>query len=345
MLSDGCKLLRRWFLNDVENIAESLIELYGLKYEKETQSLSSALLRWLDFRLRYVEPKPRKVVLSDKCLELSLPPKVEASLRYFVRLVESGWDVNPYQGRGLIQTHDTSSKRRGQRTDLLWAHWGILHFHITNKEIPQGQYFSCREAYQAFCLVDDGQIRIIDVREHPKAEGFADDDLLKIAHRNWPDYFDTRELKSVLLDPDFRNMGREDVYKLRRSGIDSFYSINGKAYFGLGGGVTTASTSSLVSHKFFVAKRLISSLADDVYKRKELLNGCSLEVRNVSVVISYYGLIAYDKKSGGALVKNQDLSDLIVPNWVMGRIISSRLGMCKEAVLPPFRKRFHFFEF
>jgi hypothetical protein len=133
------------FIQDAESIAKTLIELFSLKYSEETPELANPILRWLDFRLRYIDPLPREVVFSRRFSERNLSAESNAALKIIVDLIRSGGDINPYQGRGLILRHDTSGDKKDSRTDLLWADWRIHHLHLSPKPIPSDRYFLIRQ--------------------------------------------------------------------------------------------------------------------------------------------------------------------------------------------------------
>jgi len=60
------RVLKEEFHRNIDLIATELLDAYSLKFNQEASNLSSPLLRWLDFRYRYVDPMPRQVVFSDK---------------------------------------------------------------------------------------------------------------------------------------------------------------------------------------------------------------------------------------------------------------------------------------
>lgn len=172
------------FQDDVNQISSNFIAAYALKFKQEIDHLNSPLHRWLDFRFRYVDPQPRQAVFSDKFPKANLPMHIQAGLEYIIGLIQSGSDINPYQGRGLIFRNDSSGLKKDTRTDLLWADWGILHFHLTTDPIPDGQFFSRPADYLAFCIVGGDIVAFIDVLPHPSAKGFANPELMKTVYRN-----------------------------------------------------------------------------------------------------------------------------------------------------------------
>lgn len=228
------------FLADLENIALDLIKAFGLRYRQEQANLSWPLMRWMDFRHRYVDPIPRPTTFSDKFSNMQLPADAARALHQLVAKFEAGANVNPYQGRGLVINNDTSAQAGHKRTDLLFADWGILHFHLTTKPIPAGQYFSAPADYLAFCLVAGDVVAFIDVLRHPDREGFANVDLFETMARNWPDYIEQYRLRGLL--PARHPLTTKEVSTLREGGVGAFYTYQGAAYMGPGGGVTSACT-------------------------------------------------------------------------------------------------------
>ena len=112
------------FQRNIDDIATNLIGAFSLKFKQEVGNLSNPLLRWLDFRYRYIDPMPRPVVYSNKFPKQNLPKSARQGLKHIRRLIEKGKDINPYQGRGLMLRNDISGEKKDARTDLLWADWG-----------------------------------------------------------------------------------------------------------------------------------------------------------------------------------------------------------------------------
>lgn len=140
------------FSADLHKLVAEFVNDFGLKYEEEEQHLASPLLRWLDFTARYIEPKPRQILLSKK-FPKTLASDAEQALHHLEALIMQGEDVNPFQSKGLILHNDTSGKKRQQRTDLLWADWGIHHLHLTQNPVGKTSYFSERAEWLLFCIV------------------------------------------------------------------------------------------------------------------------------------------------------------------------------------------------
>jgi hypothetical protein len=238
------KELTTRFIADLDEIATDFIRSFGLKHTSEIGHLSEPLLRWLDFRLRYVDPKPRQIYLSQ-AFPKNMSDTTKKALEHIMKMIQAGDDINPYQGKGLILYHDSSGSKKQNRTDLLWADWGIIHFHLTTEPLMHGQYFSERSCWLLFALVGEDFCALIDIRHHDEENLFANSELIEMVVKSWPELMERYELKGVIA-PDV-SISSEDRAKLRKSGVSSMIAIGDKVYMGPGMGVTSATTPMRVS--------------------------------------------------------------------------------------------------
>ncbi|MEW9570212.1 hypothetical protein ABQJ54_00450 [Rhodanobacter sp. Si-c] len=227
------------FRADIETIAASLIRFCGLTHSMAIQHLDRALLRWLDFRLRFVDPKPRPLVYS-RSFPKRLSGEVGRELGAFEQRSLAGEDLNPFQGKGLTKHHDTSGTKRQHRTDLLWAEWGIHHFHLAPPANGAGQYYSGRSKQLLFVVVFDNAIACLDIGTHGAMENRA---LVEAFVHSWPKEAERFRLKGVL--PSTSPFQEEDIKKLRVAGVSSYVVVDGAVY--VPGGITTASTPTRVT--------------------------------------------------------------------------------------------------
>jgi hypothetical protein len=326
--------LRDAFRQDLGGIANALIEAFGLRFEKAIPSLSDPLQRWFDFAFRYVEPMPRQVLFSDQ-FSKQLHPTARRGLDHFVRRLLTGQDVNPYQGRGLKLRHDTSGSSHSNRTDYLFASWGILHFHLSDKPIPTDQYFSKPSDWLAFCVVTNDQVALINVARHPDKQGFSDPHLFETLARNWPDYVERYRMKGVLAG---KPLSQAEIHRLRELGGNAAYVYNGNAYMGPGGGYTSAGTSMTTAMVMIKLTRTIDWLAEMVW----LPSGPYVsheQVANINeprFALRLYdgGLGIYEETSRvffahprqNPLVEGSVrwLSDLLIPSWALPEVIKHK---------------------
>ncbi|MEW9623592.1 hypothetical protein [Rhodanobacter geophilus] len=227
------------FRVDTEAIAKSLIEFCGLTHSRAIPHLDRTLLRWLDFRLRFVDPKPRPLVCST-VFPKNLSSEVGQALDEFERLSLAGEDLNPFQGKGLTRHHDTSGTKRQNRTDLLWAEWSIHHFHLALPTKRFDQYYSERSGQLLFAIVFDNAIACLDIGTHGAMEKRA---LVEAFVHSWPEAAERFRLNGIL--PSTSPFPEEDVKKLRVAGVSSYVVVDGAVY--VPGGITTASTPTRVT--------------------------------------------------------------------------------------------------
>lgn len=231
------------FVQDLEGIASTLIYYSGVSHAKEVEHLSEALLRWMDFRLRFVEPKPRRVFYSNR-FPKKLPKVVHRALRAFEQANLLGEDINRFQGKGLTKYHDVSGNKRAKRTDHLWADWNIHHFHLASLSPDPNAYYSDRSEWLLFAMVYGDDIAFIDVTDHGKG-ALENQALLETFVRNWPDAAEPFRLKGILSSKMRRTA--EEIKQLRTGGVSSFVVVDGAVYVPGGGGITTASTAARVT--------------------------------------------------------------------------------------------------
>ncbi|TCV81301.1 hypothetical protein EDE11_1151, partial [Methylomonas methanica] len=241
--------LNQIFQADLNGIAQDLIYIYDLEFKRQIDGLSCPLMRWLDFRLRYIDPKPRQILFSD-AFPKKLPKTVETGFLHIQNLMGMGEDINPYQSKSIQRFHDISGKQKAKRTDLLWADWNVFHLHITDVPIKSGELFSERkcsdgESWLLFFLVDNDTFALIDIREHNEDGLFSDHELISLINHSWPDYMKQFLLKGLI--PSRRPISPQELKKLRAVGISVPIILNGKAYFGPGLGITSAATSTRVA--------------------------------------------------------------------------------------------------
>lgn len=326
------KEITQKFQRSLHDISIRLIDSYALKYEKKIANLNSPLLRWMDFRLRYIEPFPRQIAFSDKFPNLSLPEDAKRALNHFTNLILKGSDINPYQSRGLIIRNDTSGEDRGKRTDLLWATCDIFHFHLSDKPIPSNQFFSLPADYLAFCLVGGNIIAFIDVLPHPDRKGFSNIALIETICRSWPHYFEGKRLRGI--SADVHPKTNDELHVLRESGINSCININGGAYMP-GAGITSAGTALDVTLRHNYINRCVQQIAaeicisDNQFLRR--IQALGVSNPNFTLEVTERGLTIYESESKVAFLlprpkegeKNNhyaNLHELFLPKWALQKL-------------------------
>lgn len=323
------------FRHDLDAIAKALIDAFGLRFAKEMPNLTEPLLRWLDFRFRYVEPKPRLLAFSDR-FSKPLEPEAYRALLPFLKKVESGEDINPYQGRGLKFRHDTSGRNRSNRTDYLFASLNLLHFHLSEEPIPTGQYFSKPANWLAFGIITDKQMALVDVVRHPGKDGFSDPAFFETLVRSWPDSMEPFRIKGPSLAG--RSLTQAEIHALREGGVNAPYVFNGQIYMGPGGGYTSAGTMAKTRMAMAHITRTFDSLAETVwalagpYRSHEAV----VQVTDPRFSLRLYagGLGVYEERTRTLFVEPPRphavpqslrwLSDLVTPPWTLLEVMKQK---------------------
>lgn len=320
------------FISDLDEIASDLIRCFGLKHTVEISNLSEPLLRWLDFRLRYIDPKPRKVYLSKK-FPKKMSEMTKDAYELMIQKIQNGENINSYQGKGLILHHDTSGSKKQSRTDLLWADWGIIHLHLTDKPNPHGQYFSERSEWLLFALAGEDFLALIDIRHHDEENLFANQELIEIVGESWPDLMERYKLKGVIASTDPLNS--EDRTKLRKSGVSSMIVIGEKVYMGPGMGVTTASTPTRVTLTMDNVRRYAREFARVVNSHDSEFQA-DVRAKKISdpefkLCITPKGMAVYEVHLDKAWLLPKkvpdsgfnylaDLNELVTPEWAIKQV-------------------------
>ncbi|MDP9600942.1 UNVERIFIED_ORG: hypothetical protein J2W38_000712 [Variovorax paradoxus] len=317
------------FENDVREIARRLIAAFDLAHaEANATSLDDPLIRWLDFRLRYIEPKVRKIERSNR-FPVNLPVEMEKALRDMERRVLQGEDLNPYQSK-TIAKNDTSGLKRQQRTDGLWADWGIHHLHLAETSAAHGERFSVRSGWLLFVMVYDDVLAFVDVRDHGEASLWTQEDLVKTFIYSWPEQADRFRLNRVFASAG--NHTPEEIAKLRGAGINRFITHAGATYMGMGQGVSSASTATkatLFSNKILAnVRRLAEWAADPNGLIMAHLGTIGIAQPKLSLFVHPQGLMLLEEgtQTGWPLRRGTEhadsvLHDALLPQWAVAPLV------------------------
>jgi hypothetical protein len=247
------------FRANITEIALDLVEAYKLTYGAPSAAMDElALQRWMDYRLRHIGVRPREVKKSSRFPVQSLPEEVNNALSALEARFTEGQDVNAYLSKTTIK-NDVSDAKSQRRTDGLWADWGIHHLHLTTEPLAAGARFSERSDWLLFVRVYEDAVAFIDVRSHDEKDLWTQDELLTTFIDSWPEQSERYRISSMRVTP--RPSAAGDLKKLRNAGITTPVEHNGEHYFGFGGGVTSAVTSTAASLACIQVQRNAQHLA------------------------------------------------------------------------------------
>lgn len=324
------------FLQELGEIALNFIKAFGLKFEQQVENLNDPLLRWVDFRLRYIDPAPRRIVLS-KQFPRRLPRDIASKLNRMATRISRGENINQFQGAGLVLHHDTSGKKKQLRTDLLWADWGISHLHLSDENgTSKGKTFSARADWLLFVLITKNECAFIDIKHHQKPYVFSSQSLIETVAKSWPEWIEQYQLKGIL--PGTQRYTPEELHQLRRSGLSPLTTIGNKVYMGPGMGITSAATSLHAGTKSDRVFECVTYLAqmicdpDDQFQKF----ACASKIVNPEfhLCITPKGLAVFEEKSDMAWLlprakldtkENflEELHNLLAPEWAITHLLEN----------------------
>ena len=190
------------FLSDLKVAIVSEFRHQGISFP-ENADLKHLASRYLEMRIRRIEPVPREVHFSEEIhyslrkLSRETDPKVReealeawGTVFYLRHLFVSGDTVMPFLTDRVTNTEKTDG--------LLWD-YGMHHMHLSREPGKCG--FVKRSDWLLFAIVADQDVFFVDLRKHkdPERQGFewVRQDLLDIVHNNWPELTESRLLHGV----------------------------------------------------------------------------------------------------------------------------------------------------
>ena len=210
-------------LNDLADIIKSQFADQGIRSPADAD-IWTLTSRWLEMRIRRIEPLPRAVYLSDEIhhslgrLASSRGAKdLEAweTVFYLRHAFQQGCSVIPFLTNRVGDT---------EKTDWLLWDYAIHHLHLSRKPGKDG--FVERSDQLLFAIVSDEVAYFVDVRPH-QDQGFEwiRQDLLGIVHRNWPALIEARVLHGV----SGSTITDAEKKELRRKRVNVVHEIGGNA--------------------------------------------------------------------------------------------------------------------
>ncbi|OMD78255.1 hypothetical protein [Paenibacillus odorifer] len=183
---------------------------------------------------RLISPAKRKVHYSK---QFKCPSKLKKGLNKLIRKIQNGDNLIPHQTRNL---------KKLRFNDGLFNDWGIQHLHISSEIEEDG--FVKRAGDVLYVLLNDKNAYLIQIADHMS---FAKQEMIKILHANWPEVIEPYRINALSVEPKLTD---NEVGLFRKHGISAAIELEkGVIYSPIGGGITTARTSSKATmqcHKY-----------------------------------------------------------------------------------------------
>lgn len=215
------------FEQDLDQILRGRLQAWGLKFSTGLQG-DALRLEYVRLSSHMIRPRPRRLHIAS---DLSWPERQEVGVKILLGRALVGWDLAPFQGRGLLNPIKTPDRIPHER---LLYHWGIHHFHLgaASPVIGPGDSVG-RTSELLFARVTDSDFFALAVLDH---DSFNDLRLVEILHRNWPESIQHLRLQGVVgLE---HSVSASERKILRRKHVNEIVELrDGTIYAPLGGGV------------------------------------------------------------------------------------------------------------
>ena len=211
--------LKSDFFSDWINILKDILENHW-GYDISNVSDEELPFVYFNAEKRRPDQRPRNLILSDV---FSCPSNLQAGWERLKDMVKDGNDLTPNLSK-LVN--------RINNKDSMLNDWGVHHFHLG--ENLYGQFME-RTGPLLFALVTIESFYAINIFNHA---AWADDDIVEIIHKNWPDVISQYQIKGVISTTEITESER---LTLRAKNANAFVTVSdGTVYAPIGGGVVGA---------------------------------------------------------------------------------------------------------
>ena len=218
-LADFKEDLRQQFRHDLTKA--------GYTLPAATLDAQETAIRFHAIWLRWIQPRPRRVVWSAQLLARALAPDVRLALSTIEAESIGGLDLNPRSSR---------QQRKAMFNDWLLNDWGVNHLHLG----AQGAHkagFAGSTSDLLFVWVADEDVYFLDVKDHRVFDTRCDESFVEIIHANWPGIIDPYRLRGAVgLE---RKCTAEERVLMRSRFINVLVeTADGSVFAPIGGGMT-----------------------------------------------------------------------------------------------------------
>jgi len=275
------------FEKDIKDEILSLARKSGLNISANN-SVKVILLDYLTVRQKVIEPKSRKISISQKLLdEIENHPK-RKEITTIIDIATKGENLNIFQSKKLLQT---------RFFDHLQNEWNIYHFHLSLEKEKKSIFVKQVNAL-LFAYVDDEKIAFLGTDIHKKGI-FGDIKWIEILHDWFPEIIEPfLDKKLSSFHPKLTASERQQVWS--KGYTLGWTEIKGKVYQNPGIGRTISGHSFTITREADEIMRWAFRLREQIKECKdELSELLNLEVNSdtFGIHVGEKGLELIEKKS------------------------------------------------
>lgn len=198
------------------------LESAGYKIDRNFDIEKVSYCYW-NVQRKEVFPTPRSIAEPR---ELVVPDELREGYEWLKSKVMVGENINTHLTRRLFNT---------TKEDQLLNDWGIHHFHLGTTYLPNGMVAGADPIL--FAVVTDDQFYCVNIGKHGD---WADIDLLRIIHKNWPCLIEPYKINIAGL----AHKESINLLEMRNAGLSIIHEVTPDAfYISPGGGYSSCGTS------------------------------------------------------------------------------------------------------
>jgi hypothetical protein len=264
-------------------VTESLTEM-GVQFDPSLP-LDKLLVLLATVSHRRIAAIPREVHFSVEFIRAKegLPEQLQRGADEVVRKLRQGLDVNSHLNRRSVEP---------ERDDDLLADWGVHHFHLGD-ERGNGDAFSARTDLLAFAHLTGTDAYFIDILPH---QNFDQPQLLETFVRRFPAVAERFEVKGILGASQVLPATVSDIRTLRKGHVNSLMAIDGKFYFGPGGGLVASGHSARAVYLADAALARIADLERTMLRDEARIRKQIASAKKTDAALLDFELVSYENQ-------------------------------------------------
>ncbi|WP_431608781.1 hypothetical protein [Chryseobacterium sp. 'Rf worker isolate 10'] len=247
---------------EVENLINEILSDFYLKTDvkyKIHNSVNLSLVRYFNFRLKYIAIVPRKIMISKELLK-SIENNNSLNILSLIQIfnkASKGLDINPFQSKQSFNSNVH---------DSLFNDWGIHHLHISHEKATDQDFFNRRTGPLLFVRFTNDTAYFIDIKPHNDKNVWSNRDFIRILKNNWPESIERFEA-GFRIYPDLDD---SDIGILRNKGYLFGINVDDKSYLLLGHGQATSGDNMMASRLANNVWRWVGEHIDLIQNNKSL---------------------------------------------------------------------------